>query len=177
MTLKGSPSCLNGDDSDQKFPVQITSTVSSEIDPDEERAFVWRLDIGFLTIGFLGYMFKYVDQTNIVSAHALTILSESELTTCSQMPMFLVWKKISRSMEMSSTTLPPFSSTFLPSLRCVAILISASIGYMIMLYPSCIIISHFGPSKWLPACEVSCSPFSTQYRHRESDTYRLSGEC
>lgn len=30
-----------------------------------------------------------------------------------------------------------------------------SIGYMIMLYPSCIIISHVGPSIWLPACEVS----------------------
>ncbi|GKT45393.1 pantothenate transporter FEN2 [Colletotrichum spaethianum] len=29
-----------------------------------------------------------------------------------------------------------------------------NIGYMIMLYPSCIIISHFGPSRWLPACEV-----------------------
>jgi hypothetical protein len=26
---------------------------------------------------------------------------------------------------------------------------------MIMLYPSCIIISHVGPSIWLPACEVS----------------------
>lgn len=30
-----------------------------------------------------------------------------------------------------------------------------SIGYMAMLYPSCIIISHVGPSIWLPACEVS----------------------
>lgn len=29
-----------------------------------------------------------------------------------------------------------------------------NIGYMIMLYPSCIIISHFGPSTWLPACEL-----------------------
>ncbi|KAJ5994417.1 Major facilitator superfamily domain general substrate transporter [Penicillium sp. IBT 35674x] len=29
-----------------------------------------------------------------------------------------------------------------------------NIGYMIMLYPSCIIISHVGPSIWLPACEV-----------------------
>ena len=27
---------------------------------------VWRLDVFFLTIGFLGYMFKYIDQTNIV---------------------------------------------------------------------------------------------------------------
>lgn len=30
-----------------------------------------------------------------------------------------------------------------------------SIGYMIMLYPSCIIVSHVGPSIWLPTCEVS----------------------
>jgi len=30
-----------------------------------------------------------------------------------------------------------------------------SAGYIIMLYPSCIIISHFGPGKWLPTCEVS----------------------
>ncbi|PSN68709.1 major facilitator superfamily transporter [Corynespora cassiicola Philippines] len=29
-----------------------------------------------------------------------------------------------------------------------------NIGYMVMLYPSCIIISHFGPSTWLPACEL-----------------------
>ncbi|GAT24707.1 major facilitator superfamily transporter [Aspergillus luchuensis] len=29
-----------------------------------------------------------------------------------------------------------------------------NIGYMIMLYPSCIIISHIGPAIWLPACEV-----------------------
>ncbi|KAF2801151.1 major facilitator superfamily transporter [Melanomma pulvis-pyrius CBS 109.77] len=29
-----------------------------------------------------------------------------------------------------------------------------NIGYMIMLYPSCIVISHFGPSTWLPACEL-----------------------
>lgn len=36
-----------------------------------------------------------------------------------------------------------------------------SIGYMIMLYPSCIIISHVGPSIWLPACEVS----QIQIRH------------
>lgn len=57
-----------------------------DVDPREERAFVsiiklcgndklsltivkvWRLDIFFLTIGFLGYMFKYIDQTNIVGA-------------------------------------------------------------------------------------------------------------
>ena len=53
------------------------------IDPKEERAFVndirtelnmkwlticqvWRLDAWFISVGFLGYTFKYLDQTNIV---------------------------------------------------------------------------------------------------------------
>ncbi|KAL1595462.1 hypothetical protein SLS59_008395 [Nothophoma quercina] len=39
------------------------------VDPKEERAFVWKLDLWFLTIGFLGYMFKYIDQTNISNAY------------------------------------------------------------------------------------------------------------
>lgn len=45
------------------------STVSSVTEPDQkgERSLVWRLDLFFLTIGFLGYAFKYLDQTNIVS--------------------------------------------------------------------------------------------------------------
>ena len=65
-----------------------------DIDPKEERAFVstlmrsprgltdhrkvWRLDVFFLTIGFLGYMFKYIDQTNIVRP-SLTPLSPQYL--------------------------------------------------------------------------------------------------
>jgi MFS transporter, ACS family, pantothenate transporter len=40
-----------------------------EIDPKEERAVVWRLDVFFLTIGFLGYAFKFLDQTNISNAY------------------------------------------------------------------------------------------------------------
>jgi len=46
-----------------------TSSVSSVAEPDHkgERSLVWRLDLFFLTIGFLGYAFKYLDQTNIVS--------------------------------------------------------------------------------------------------------------
>ncbi|KAJ5526216.1 hypothetical protein N7494_012866 [Penicillium frequentans] len=35
-----------------------------------------------------------------------------------------------------------------------------NIGYMIMLYPSCIIISHVGPSIWLPACEIMWGIFT-----------------
>lgn len=31
---------------------------------------VWRLDLIFLTMGFLGYMFKYIDQTNIVRTNS-----------------------------------------------------------------------------------------------------------
>jgi hypothetical protein len=45
-------------------------------------------------------------------------------------------------------TLKPPSQTFTD-------LVLDSIGYMVMLYPSCVLISHIGPSKWLPACEVS----------------------
>lgn len=40
-----------------------------DIDSKEERAFVWRLDVFFLTIGFLGYMFKYLDQVNVANAY------------------------------------------------------------------------------------------------------------
>lgn len=65
--------------------VAVRSETSEKgyVDPKEERAFVspskaiqklqtdasklWRLDLWFLSIGFLGYMFKYIDQTNIVS--------------------------------------------------------------------------------------------------------------
>ncbi|KAL4801061.1 hypothetical protein BDV19DRAFT_384075 [Aspergillus venezuelensis] len=31
---------------------------NDKIDPKEERAFVWRLDLGFLVIGFLDYVFS-----------------------------------------------------------------------------------------------------------------------
>lgn len=40
-----------------------------DIDPKEERAFLWRLDLGFLTVGFLGYVFKNLDQSNISNAY------------------------------------------------------------------------------------------------------------
>ncbi|KAJ0385397.1 hypothetical protein COL922a_006467 [Colletotrichum nupharicola] len=47
----------------------VESEPKDYIDPKEERAFLWRLDLFFLTIGFLGYMFKYIDQTNISNAY------------------------------------------------------------------------------------------------------------
>ena len=72
---------------DTKVPEHTVDGVDRiELDPNEERALVchyiqpcfglhdvwthfkvWRLDLFFLTIGFLGYAFKYLDQTNIVS--------------------------------------------------------------------------------------------------------------
>ena len=61
---------------DSKTPVQTVLEDSGYVDPKEERAFVWRLDLGFLVIGFLGYMFKYIDQTNIVSGIELEKPSE-----------------------------------------------------------------------------------------------------
>jgi hypothetical protein len=42
------------------------------VDPKEERVFVWRLDCILFVVGFLGYTFKYLDQTNIVSALHIT---------------------------------------------------------------------------------------------------------
>ncbi|KAJ5707440.1 hypothetical protein N7488_007241 [Penicillium malachiteum] len=57
--------------SDEKNPHDAVSPVetSNYIDPKEERALVWRLDIFFLTVAFLGYAFKYLDQTNISNAY------------------------------------------------------------------------------------------------------------
>ncbi|KUJ15938.1 MFS general substrate transporter [Mollisia scopiformis] len=49
--------------------VSLDSEPVDDIDPKEERAFVWRLDLFFLTIGSLGYTFKYLDQTNISNAY------------------------------------------------------------------------------------------------------------
>ena len=68
-----SPSSYNPD---SKTPVETVAPASDYVDPKEERAFVWRLDLGFLVIGFLGYMFKYIDQTNIVSGIDLGRLSK-----------------------------------------------------------------------------------------------------
>jgi hypothetical protein len=50
-------------------PSSLDQQPVDDIDPKEESAFVWRLDLWFLTIGFLGYMFKYIDQTNINNAY------------------------------------------------------------------------------------------------------------
>lgn len=50
------------------------------IDAREERAFLWRLDLGFLTIGFLGYMFKYLDQINISNAYVSGMQEDLNLT-------------------------------------------------------------------------------------------------
>lgn len=52
--------------------IDISSEDVTYIDPKEERAFVWRLDCIFLLVGFLGYTFKYIDQSNIVSSLCLT---------------------------------------------------------------------------------------------------------
>lgn len=119
---------------------------------------VWRLDIFFLTIGFLGYAFKYLDQTNIVCLFAApgNILFWRPIRAT---PMFPEWKPIWNFMEMSWITLPLSSSKSSVLLLWSTLIDNNSIGYMIMLYPSCIIISHIGPSIWLPTCEVSKNQF------------------
>ena len=100
----------------------------AEVDPKEERAFVWRLDLFFMTIGFLGYAFKYLDQTNISNAYVSGMKED---------------------LKLYGNELNYFTTYF-------------NIGYMVMLYPSCIIISHLGPEKWLPGCEVSRFLFATE---------------
>lgn len=34
-----------------------------------ERRFIWKLDLIFVLVGFLGYTFKYLDQVNIQNAY------------------------------------------------------------------------------------------------------------
>ncbi|GAA84713.1 major facilitator superfamily transporter [Aspergillus luchuensis IFO 4308] len=107
-----------------KGPIDRVSSVneqlSDEIRPEDERALVWRLDCFFLVVGFLGYAFKYLDQTNISNAYVSGMETD---------------------LELLGNEYNYFTTFF-------------NIGYMIMLYPSCIIISHIGPAIWLPACEV-----------------------
>ncbi|PWY67123.1 MFS general substrate transporter [Aspergillus sclerotioniger CBS 115572] len=91
-----------------------------DIRPEDERALVWRLDCFFLVVGFLGYAFKYLDQTNISNAYVSGMEDD---------------------LKLYGNEYNYFTTFF-------------NIGYMVMLYPSCIIISHVGPSVWLPTCEV-----------------------
>ncbi|KAJ5544277.1 hypothetical protein N7513_007088 [Penicillium frequentans] len=106
----------------------VASTVSSVTEPDQkgERSLVWRLDLFFLSIGFLGYAFKYLDQTNISNAYVSGMETD---------------------LRLYGNELNYFTTFF-------------NIGYMIMLYPSCILISHVGPSIWLPACEIMWGIFT-----------------
>lgn len=105
---------------------ELHDEIYAEIDPKEERAFVWRLDLIFLTIAFLAYAFKYLDQTNISNAYVSGMKED---------------------LNLYGNQLNYFTTYF-------------NIGYMVMLYPSCIIISHIGPQQWLPACEVLWGVFT-----------------
>ncbi|KAL3488340.1 major facilitator superfamily domain-containing protein [Aspergillus germanicus] len=102
------------------------SAAIDEIDAKEERAFLWRLDLGLLTIGFLGYVFKYLDQINISNAYVSGMQED---------------------LKLYGNELNYFTTYF-------------NIGYMVMLFPSCILVSYIGPSIWLPACEVLWGVFT-----------------
>ncbi|KAM5350693.1 hypothetical protein ACJ41O_007198 [Fusarium nematophilum] len=108
------------DSPDQKSPTEVSTQWVDCIDPNQEAAFVRRLGLGFLLIEFLGYTFKYIDQTNISNAYVSGMKED---------------------LSLYSNELNYFTTYF-------------NIGYMVMLYPSRIIISHIGPSVWLPMCEV-----------------------
>ncbi|KAL4904226.1 hypothetical protein BDW74DRAFT_179313 [Aspergillus multicolor] len=96
------------------------------VDAKEEREFLWRLDLGLLTIGFLGYVFKYLDQINISNAYVSGMQDD---------------------LKLYGNELNYFTTYF-------------NIGYMVMLFPSCILVSYIGPSVWLPACEVFWGVFT-----------------
>ncbi|OJJ97174.1 hypothetical protein ASPACDRAFT_1882414 [Aspergillus aculeatus ATCC 16872] len=107
----------------KEFLDQVTELEQNDIclvDSDAEKALVWRLDAVFLVVGFLGYAFKYLDQTNISNAYVSGMQTD---------------------LKLYGNELNYFTTFF-------------NIGYMVMLYPSCIIISHIGPAIWLPTCEV-----------------------
>ncbi|KAL1852413.1 hypothetical protein Daus18300_012172 [Diaporthe australafricana] len=118
--LSPKPIQVVGDVVSQDVPDVDADNQFREVDPKEERAFVWRLDVFFLTIGFLGYMFKYIDQTNISNAYVSGMQED---------------------LNLYGNELNYFTTFF-------------NVGYIIMLWPSCIIVSHIGPSQWLPACEI-----------------------
>lgn len=107
-------------------PTEYQLDPLDNIDPKEERAFVWRLDLIFLSVAFLGYAFKYLDQTNISNAYVSGMKED---------------------LHLYGNQLNYFTTYF-------------NIGYIVMLYPSCIIISHIGPEKWLPVCEVLWGVFT-----------------
>ncbi|KAL4929009.1 major facilitator superfamily domain-containing protein [Aspergillus undulatus] len=100
---------------------EVDSNSEGKVDPKEERRFLWRLDLGLLTIGFIGYVFKYMDQININNAYVSGMQGD---------------------LRIYGNELNYITTYF-------------NIGYMIMLFPSCILVSYIGPSIWLPACEVS----------------------
>ncbi|PYH41586.1 MFS general substrate transporter [Aspergillus saccharolyticus JOP 1030-1] len=105
---------------------ELEPTDVDSIDPSHEKALVRRLDAIFLVVGFLGYTFKYLDQTNISNAYVSGMQTD---------------------LKLYGNELNYFTTFF-------------NIGYMVMLYPSCIIISHIGPAIWLPTCEVLWGVFT-----------------
>jgi len=126
IIARGSPDSGEARTSSELSPVEYQHAPTDAIDPREERNFVWRLDLWFMTIGFLGYAFKYLDQTNISNAYVSGMKED---------------------LKLYGNELNYFTTYF-------------NIGYMVMLYPSCIIISHIGPEKWLPACEILWGVFT-----------------
>lgn len=122
---------------------------------------MWRLDCFFLVIGFLGYAFKYLDQTNIVcfTRFVPRFRADEFVRAMHTSP---ACRRICSYMAINSTTSPLTSSelqTCITLSVLLGVLTYSSIGYMIMLYPSCIIMSHIGPSRWLPTCEVNSEIF------------------
>ncbi|GMK56128.1 hypothetical protein CspeluHIS016_0211840 [Cutaneotrichosporon spelunceum] len=92
----------------------------SEAEKKAERRFLWKLDIIFTFVGFLGYIFKYLDQVNIANAYVSGMKEE---------------------INIVGNQYNYFTTLF-------------NVGYVLVIYPSCIAVSHFGPHYWLPSAEL-----------------------
>jgi len=74
-------------------------------------------------------------------------MSEQRLCQWDEGGSFALWQRAQPLHDLFQVSATAKCS----SLRC---LLTLSAGYIIMLFPSCVIVSHYGPGKWLPTCEL-----------------------
>ncbi|KAL1410714.1 hypothetical protein Q8F55_001656 [Vanrija albida] len=86
----------------------------------KERKFLWKLDLVYVTVAMVAFVFKIVDQNNIANAYVSGMKEE---------------------IGIKGNEYNWFTTYF-------------NIGYIIVLYPSQIAITHWGAHWWLPACEL-----------------------
>lgn len=167
---------------------------------------LWKLDLIFVFVGFLGYIFKYLDQVNIVSSNCRSSGSGdiSSLEGEQEGGRELSWRAKSRSwvktdpcmageIRSGAALLRPryyqsiedvvsdFQANAYVSGMKEEINIQGNqynwfttlfnVGYVLVIYPSCIAVSHFGPHWWLPSAELiwgvltCCLSVAQNYKH------------